>query len=124
MRFIAVLILSVIMLFQGTALVWITATFYANREYIAKNECVYRAIPENSCQGQCVLMKKLQEEQDSKQGQVEVEIKPVQLFYQLSEVFQPRISDMTQHYLTFIPYRIHFYTASHTGSVFRPPISL
>jgi hypothetical protein len=38
----------------------IVASFYWNRAYIAKNLCEKRSVPKNKCNGQCVLMKKLQ----------------------------------------------------------------
>jgi hypothetical protein len=38
----------------------IVASFYWNRAYIAKNLCEKRSVPKNNCNGQCVLMKKLQ----------------------------------------------------------------
>lgn len=39
----------------------VTATFYANRTYIAENLCVNRSKPAMHCEGKCQLDKKLKE---------------------------------------------------------------
>lgn len=123
MKSIAMFFFSLMMLFQGTASIWVMAAFYANREYIAKNKCENRLIVENTCQGQCVLMKKLHEEQDRKQEQAELDIKGVQLFVQLHQVFQQQAIDHSIVSINYIPYRPVLVPFGHTSSIFRPPIA-
>jgi|SRR5690606_19995437 len=122
MKSLAALLLSMTMLFQGSASVWIAANFYANRDYIAKNECENRFVATSSCLGQCVLMKKMQKEEDRKQDQAEKEIKGVQLFVSRYVSFD----SSTNHYFldtfSYIPYRESVCSNNFSGSIFRPPI--
>jgi len=122
MKSLAALLLSMTMLFQGSASVWIAANFYANREYIAQNECENRFVAASSCLGQCVLMKKLQQEEDRKQDQAEKEIKGVQLFVsryvEFDSITRPCVLDTS----SYVPYREFDYSNNFNGSIFRPPI--
>src|SRR5690606_1836006 len=122
MKSLAALLLSMTMLFQGSASVWIAANFYANREYIAQNECENRFVDASSCLGQCVLMKKLQQGEDRKQDQAEKEIKGVQLFVSRYVEFD----SSTRHYFlnifSYIPHKESVCFNDFSGSIFRPPI--
>lgn len=123
MKSLAALLLSMIMLFQGSASVWIAATFYANREYIAQNECENRFVAASSCLGQCVLMKKLQKEEDRKQDQAEKEIKGVQLFVSRHLDFDSGLQNYPLDNSLYIPYTQLNYSGNFSGSIFRPPIA-
>ena len=122
MRSLAAFFLSVTMLFQGSASVWIAATFYANRDYIAQNQCENRFVTNSSCLGQCVLMKKMQKEEDKKQDQTEREIKGVQLFVDRDVQFDAGIKNHISSDFLFIPYKQVNYSVNFSGSIFRPPI--
>jgi hypothetical protein len=63
------LIVSALVL-QGTAEWWIKAAFERNQNYIVSEWCVQRDAVVNTCLGQCVLMKKLQEHQEQEKEQV------------------------------------------------------
>ena len=57
------------LLLQGTAEWWIKAAFDHNQSYIAQALCEQKDILENTCLGQCVLMKKLKEHQTQEEAQ-------------------------------------------------------
>ena len=122
MKSLAALLLSMAMLFQGSGSVWIAATFYANREYIAQNECENRFVANSSCLGQCVLMKKMQKEEDRKQDQAEKEIKGVQLFISRYVEFDYGTGHRFPDISPYNPYKGSVYFSDFSSSVFRPPI--
>ncbi|WP_052316270.1 hypothetical protein [Cyclobacterium marinum] len=119
----AVLLMSIIMLIQGSMSIWIMASFYANREYIIKNECINRFVPNSSCGGQCVLMQSLQKEQERDQGKAEIELKGIQLFVQLEEISTSLVPDLRIKFWAYSPYQQLFLGNKHSRSVFRPPIA-
>lgn len=53
------LILALLVLVQPFREIWIYVYFKINQDYIAKTLCVKREIKNNTCQGNCQLMKKL-----------------------------------------------------------------
>jgi hypothetical protein len=55
-------------LLQNMSKVLIFADFEFNREYIAKNLCVKKDDPNNSCRGSCHLKKQLDEEDQREQA--------------------------------------------------------
>ncbi|MDO6435886.1 hypothetical protein Q4534_00645 [Cyclobacterium sp. 1_MG-2023] len=118
----AVLFMSIMMLIQGSVSFWIMASFYANRDYIIKNECVNRFVPNSACGGQCVLMKKLQQEQDRKQDQAEIDLKGFHLFVYLEEVLAAYLPEYRINVFTYLPYQQLFFGNNHSRSIFRPPI--
>ncbi|WP_066756897.1 hypothetical protein [Sphingobacterium populi] len=56
--------MSLILFAQSISVLGVYASFYANREYIAKNLCAYRNVKNSACGGECILMKKLKQAQD------------------------------------------------------------
>lgn len=114
--------MSLIMLIQGSISFWIMASFYANRDYIIKNECINRFEPDSVCGGQCVLMRNLQKEHDRKQDQAEIDLKGFHLFVYLEEVIAAYLPNYTVDFLTYLPYQQWFFNNNHSRSVFRPPI--
>lgn len=74
---------------QSCSQLWVMASFYLNRDYIAENMCVNRfdAIP--ICKGQCYLEKELQKnEQKQEQHFPDLKQKEIQLFQPTFFAFQ------------------------------------
>lgn len=60
-------ILIPIMLIQCNMTLVICTSFYYNQNYIEKYLCVQRSMENNTCHGQCYLMKKLKSQQENEQ---------------------------------------------------------
>lgn len=55
------------MLIQCNMTLVICTSFYYNQNYIEKYLCVQRSMENNTCHGQCYLMKKLKSQQENEQ---------------------------------------------------------
>jgi hypothetical protein len=69
MRFFAIPILILLVMSQTFSTWFVVISFRLNRDYIAKNLCENRNRPALRCKGNCVLMKKMQEEEKKEQNQ-------------------------------------------------------
>jgi len=67
-------ILIPIMLIQCNMTLVICTSFYYNQNYIEKYLCVQRSIENNTCQGQCFLMKKLKNQQEKEQQNFKINL--------------------------------------------------
>ena len=77
MRFFAIPILILLLMTQTFSQWIVVISFNVNRDYIAKNLCENRYRPKLNCKGNCVLMKKMKQEQKNEQnvpGNIKVEI--------------------------------------------------
>lgn len=90
-------------------------------EYIAK--CINKDQPQLHCNGQCVLMKKIEEkeEKEAKKNVVVYEYSSLYVHNGHFTFIVPRPQEETNP-THFSPYRIDYGFNYHT-SVFRPPIS-
>lgn len=61
-----------VMLIQCNMTLVICTSFYYNQKYIEKYLCVQRSMKNNTCHGQCYLMKKLKKQQDNEQRNFKV----------------------------------------------------
>lgn len=117
------LFLALAMLSQSVSALWVTVGFYVNRDFIARNQCENRFIPNSPCQGQCVLMKKLKEQQEKEQQQPDLKLKEILLF---SQVVERAGFGMLSGYEQIIDYALcpdsHYQFQLHTA-VFHPPIA-
>jgi hypothetical protein len=68
MRFIAAPILILLVLAQTFSQWMVYAAFKINQAYIAKNTCENRYRPQLHCNGNCVLMKKLKQQEKEDQN--------------------------------------------------------
>ncbi len=78
-------------LLQNFSKVIIYANFELNKDYIAKNLCVKKDIPKNTCNGRCHLKKQLKEEEKREQPPPVrnlKEVKEFQLFFQQLSPFE------------------------------------
>lgn len=67
MKFIAVPILILLLMAQTFSKWFVEISFNLNRDYIAKNLCENRYRPILKCNGNCVLMKKMKQEEKKEQ---------------------------------------------------------
>lgn len=67
MKFIAVPILILLLMAQTFSKWFVEISFNLNRDYIAKNLCENRYRPVLKCNGNCVLMKKMKQEEKKEQ---------------------------------------------------------
>ena len=67
MKFIAVPILILLLMAQTFSKWFVEISFDLNRDYIAKNLCENRFRPVLKCNGNCVLMKKMKQEEKKEQ---------------------------------------------------------
>jgi hypothetical protein len=68
MKFVAAPILILLIMTQIFSNWFVVLSFKLNRDYIAKNLCENRYRPKLNCKGNCVLMKKLREEEKKEQN--------------------------------------------------------
>lgn len=77
MKLVAIPILIMLLLTQTFSKWFVVMVFNLNRETIAKNLCENRARPKLNCKGNCVLMKKMKQEEKQEQkssGLVKVDL--------------------------------------------------
>lgn len=67
MKFVTVPILILLIMTQIFSNWFVALSFKLNQDYIAKNICENRYRPKLNCKGNCVLMKKLKEEEKKEQ---------------------------------------------------------
>lgn len=117
--------LSSLMLCQGSAALWISAAFFANQNYIAKTSCRLKEQENNSCQGKCVLMQKLQEQEEKKQQQSKFEFKSILLFLNGKSAV-PELSNQISllNRALKIPSSEDYPWKGFSSRIFRPPISI
>ncbi|SEK19461.1 hypothetical protein [Parapedobacter koreensis] len=117
------LILALAMLSQSLSALWVTAGFYANRDFIAKNQCENRFVLDSPCKGQCVLMKKLKEQQEKEQQQPDLKLKEIILFSQASERIDTEGLPHFEHIVRYYPQPEPHYLFQTEQAIFHPPIS-
>lgn len=74
--------------FQSTSRLWVLASFYLQRNYIAENICVNRFDTIPVCQGQCYLNKQLKENEKQEQKFPDLKQKEIVLFFEDAPLFQ------------------------------------
>ncbi|MCO6495626.1 MAG: hypothetical protein J5I91_08120 [Bacteroidetes bacterium] len=73
------LIISVVL--QSTSQIWIIASFYIQREYIAKTLCENRLNKDSDCDGKCYLNHELKENEKQQEQQFpDLKVREIQLF--------------------------------------------
>ena len=77
MKLVAVPILILLLMTQSFSHLFVVLSFRINRDYIAKNLCENRYLPTLHCKGNCVLMKKMKQEEKHERespGNLKVEV--------------------------------------------------
>jgi hypothetical protein len=68
--------------FQSLSHLWIVASFYIHRDYIANNLCENRMDFNSQCKGQCQLMKKIRENEKKQEHKLpNLKHKEILLFF-------------------------------------------
>lgn len=67
---------------QSTSQLWITASFFLNRDYIARVLCINKDIPDSGCNGACQLKKEIEKdkEKQDKSG-IDNKVKEILVYY-------------------------------------------
>ncbi len=122
MKLTVTLLLIFSVLLQPVTRVVIYFSFKVNQEYIVKNLCEKRDVPESACQGNCLLSKKLKQQEKTDTGQPKsISLPEVLLFHKnLSDLlFDPGIS------LIENPYGIYHggIISGYQSQIFHPPSS-
>ncbi len=119
-RIVFILLIPIVLL-QSFATLWISVGFYANRDLIAKTRCENRFTLNNSCLGQCVLMKKLKEQEEKERQQPDIKFKEALLFNQhlgVVNLLRPSTDRRTEPQSL---YRESLHVHTFFASIFRPP---
>ena len=106
---------------QTTNQLWILATFYLNRDYIAANICINRFDKMPVCKGSCYLEKKINENKQQQDKSPDIKTNITTLFCETNSVALPSITHtvIPQKYSS---YKNSFHQSQYLQSVFRPPI--
>ena len=122
MKQLSIYVLALLMLCQSIATVWIVAGFHINRDHIARTQCENRFISTSPCKGQCVLMKKLKDQQDKEQDTPD---------HKFPEIVQLNVTDTYSSSAplpydlrsTALPVYRNLYHFLGQTSIFHPPLS-
>jgi hypothetical protein len=120
MKNLFIILLSLGILFQSLNKGLIFVNFQVNKEYIAKNLCVKKAIQNNTCKGKCHLKKQLQEaeKKDQSPSQSSKQIEEFQIFCQQTLPFQFNHELLINREYTLFTEGV---TSSYSFSIFQPP---
>lgn len=110
-----------VMLLQSNASLFIITSFYYNHNYIQKYLCIQRDIANNSCQGQCYLMQKVQQQQEQEQESLKVNLQEAFMFQNRSFDFK-RPTTVTRDLAAYSLYRSKLHPQELNNTNFRPPI--
>jgi hypothetical protein len=122
MKQVSIYVLTLLMLCQSVTTVWIVAGFHINRDYIAKNQCENRFLSTSPCKGQCVLMKKLKDQQEKEQETPDHKFPEI---VQLSVTHTYRCNAPLSYDVrsTALPVYRNLYHFLRQTSIFHPPLS-
>lgn len=121
MRCLSIYLLALTLLLQSVAALWVWVGFYTNRDFIAKNLCENRFISNSTCEGQCVLMKKMKDLEEKEQHLPDTKLKEIHLFahgYQAASLPHQWVCARMN---SPIPHRQILYTKLFAISIFHPP---
>jgi len=98
----------------------IIAGFYINRAYIAKNLCENRYRPMLHCNGQCILAKKLKQQEKKEQQAPELKLKNIDLVISSRSFFSASLSAPAYSYPGYSLFQVAEPT-DRSFSIFHPP---
>ncbi len=115
---------SIILIFalfaQSTSQLWMLASFYYNRDFIAANLCINRFDKIAICKGSCYLEKRFNENKQQQEKLPDLKTKEISLYtpehYQLSN-----IESFSMPKLIYPLYNNSFLENRFLQSVFHPP---
>ena|SRR5690606_20090939 len=117
---VCLLLMATAMLFKAFLAPAVFIDFKLNQDYIAKVLCINREKPELECNGQCVLMKKMERTQGSDAPEQNQHSKThlLEIFSEISIVFQPLSFPSVQE--EFFSYH-EVVSLEHFSKIFHPP---
>lgn len=106
---------------QSFSKVLLVINYYANNEAYLKS-CVNKALPAMNCNGQCVLMKKIEAQQtkEQKNPELKLENKNEVFFISKSTFYYP---DLVNHLQEYPLARSSGHPTDFSSTIFRPPLS-
>lgn len=110
------------MLVQSNMTLLICSSFYYNQEFIAKNLCEQRLVANNSCHGQCVLMKKIRAAKEKEQDSQKVNLQEAFVFEQQQQDLQRPLAT-TDILLNYALFRSNLFPRQVFNNLFRPPLA-
>lgn len=117
------LFLLTIIFIQSTSQLWITASFFANRDLIARVLCINKDEPGSNCKGACQLKKKIgKDKEDQERSNPDAKAKEV-LVYVTFEAEQLPI-EAPVYWVERAALKAYFNTSLPQGylsSIFHPP---
>ena len=124
MRLFAIPILLLLLMTQAFSHWFVVMSFKLNQDYIAKNLCENRYQPKLNCKGNCVLMKKLKQQEKEEQNAPAVLKIELPSILVSSKSFFPRIDNTVSVVLrSYLPLFNSGKPVDRTFSVFHPPAS-
>lgn len=123
MKRVSIYLLAVLMILHSFAAGWILAGFHVNRDFIAKSQCENRFVAESTCKGQCVLMKKLKEQQKKEKENPEQKLQDLLLLVcqgsatAAAATFRPAAGEI------HLPVYLNLYQHTACSMVFHPPLT-
>lgn len=110
-----------IMLLQSNMTIVIVTSFYYNQNFIEKYLCVQRNMQNNTCHGQCYLMKKIKDKQENEQQNFKVNFHEANIVNAFS-IEIPTIAIIPFDKITYPAYQTDMVPSDYYASVFRPPV--
>ena len=121
MKSVLLYLLIPIMLLQSNMTLLICTSFYYNQNYIEKYYCVQRSMLNNSCHGQCYLMKKLKSQQEREQENFKVHFHEADIklpvYY---EIKNPNLGNTIT--VVYSLYKSTLHPILFNNNIFHPPI--
>lgn len=118
MKGVFAILLMIAFVYQSTHGLWILASFYIQRDFIARNICVNRFDPATMCNGKCYLKKQLKETEQKDDKVPDTKPRECQLFCQMDFTWkQSRPSSsrntMIRHHSSNFPSSDFLFTIFH-----------
>jgi len=105
---------------QSFSKVFLVINYHANKAAFVKS-CVNKAVPKMNCNGQCVLMKKIEAQETKEQKNTELKLENKNDVYFVSNFLHYPHS--LRQFLTYPAAQSIVITADFCSYVFRPPLS-
>jgi len=118
-----ILFMLLAIMIQSTSQLWITVSFFINRDYIASVLCINRALPESGCNGACQLKEQIANDQDNQDdANMEKKAKEVWVYTPINLPDAPRANLFDWTAKTFdIIFVSDNLTEGYIHSIFHPP---
>ena len=122
MKKVAVLFMLFILMVQSTSQLWIAASFFLNRDYIAKVLCINKAVPNSGCDGACQLKKQLKKDQQQQEKSgIDVKAKEVLAYFPAKGPQLPLMNKEWAEKTFSNTYFTSFLPEGFTHAIFHPP---